>query len=137
MSGVDFEMEVYMDGQKTNYTGSPLQVHIDKEITLTVKKPGYLPFIKKVTLTKDENSTVINVPDLERSRIGLLTTSMNYTAGSKLVYEYAGEKIERDLPFKDLQFPEGVYQAKIINPILGTEKNVEFQIEENKKHFLE
>jgi serine/threonine protein kinase len=137
LSGVDFEMEVYMDGQKMNYTGSPLQVHIDKEVTLTVKKSGYLPFIKKVTLTKDDSSTVINVPELERSRIGLLTTSMNYTAGSKLVYEYGGEKIERDLPFKDMQFPEGVYQAKIINPILGTEKNVEFQIEENKKHFLE
>ena len=137
LSGVDFEMEVYMDGQKMNYTGSPLQVHIDKEITLTVKKSGYLPFIKKVTLTKDDSSTVINVPELERSRIGLLTTSMNYTAGSKLVYEYGGEKIERDLPFKDVQFPEGTYQAKIINPILGTEKNVEFQIEENKKHFLE
>jgi serine/threonine protein kinase len=137
LSGVDFEMEVYMDGQKMNYTGSPLQVHIDKEITLTVKKSGYLPFIKKVTLTKDDSSTVINVPELERSRIGLLTTSMNYTAGSKLVYEYGGEKIERDLPFKDVQFPEGAYQAKIINPILGTEKNVEFQIEENKKHFLE
>jgi serine/threonine-protein kinase len=137
LRGVDFEMEVYMDGQKTNYTGSPLQVHINKEITLTVKKTGYLPFVKKVTLTKEDSSAVINVPELERSRIGLLTTSMNYTAGSKLVYEYGGEKIQHDLPFKDMQFPEGVYQAKIINPILGTEKNVEFQIEENKKHFLE
>jgi hypothetical protein len=77
------------------------------------------------------------VPELERARTGLLTTSLNYTAGSKLVYEESGELIERDLPFKDLQVPEGSYQAKIVNPILGTEKKVEFQIEENKKHFLE
>ncbi len=62
---------------------------------------------------------------------------MNYTAGSKLIYEESGETIERDLPFKDMQIPEGSYQAKIVNPILGTERKVDFQIEENKKHFLE
>jgi hypothetical protein len=48
-----------------------------------------------------------------------------------------GTTIERELPFKDLQVPEGTYQAKVVNPILGTEKKVEFSIEENKKHFLE
>jgi hypothetical protein len=59
------------------------------------------------------------------------------TAGSKLIYEEAGQVIEKDLPFRDLQFPEGSYQAKIVNQLLGTEKKVEFNIEENKKHFLE
>lgn len=137
LKGVDVSMEVFVDGVKANYVGSPLKVALDKEVTVTVKKAGYLPFTNTMTLTKDHNSSVIEVPDMQRARIGLLTTSLNYTAGSKLIYQESGEEITRDLPFKDMQIPEGSYQARIVNPILGTEKHVEFSIEENKKHFLE
>ncbi len=137
MGGVDISMEVYVNGTKTEYMGRPIQVELDKEITVAVKKSGYIPYVTRLTLSKDKNSSVVNVPELERAKMGLLTTSLNYTAGSKLVYEEAGEKVERDLPFRDIQIPEGTYQAKVINPILGTEKRVEFSIEENKKHFLE
>ena len=137
LKGVDVSMEVLVNGVKANYVGSPLKVPLDQEVVVTVKKAGFLPFTNKMTLTKETNSSVIEVPDLERARTGLLTTSLNYTAGSKLIYEESGETIERDLPFKDMQIPEGSYSARIVNPILGTEKRVEFQIEENKKHFLE
>ncbi len=137
LGGVDISMEVYINGAKSEYMGRPVRVELDQEITVAVKKQGYVPYVTKVTLTKDNNSTVVTVPELEKARIGLLTTSQNYTAGSKLVYEEAGEMIERTLPFKDIEFPEGTYQAKVVNPILGTEKKVEFSIEENKKHFLE
>lgn len=137
LGGVDISMEVYLNGKKTEYIGRPLKVDLNKQITVTVKKPGYVPFVSKVRLSKDDNSTVINVPELERARMGLLTTSQNYTAGSKLVYEESGEMVERSLPFREVQIPEGTYQAKVINPILGTEKRVEFTIEENRKHFLE
>ena len=137
LGGVDISMEVHVNGAKADYMGRPLKVDLNQEVTVAVKKPGYVPYVTKVTLTKDQNSTVVNVPKLERARMGLLTTSQNYTAGSKLVYEEAGEMVQRDLPFKDMQIPEGTYQAKVINPILGTEKRVEFNIEENKKHFLE
>ena len=137
LGGVDISMEVYVNGSKREYVGKPIKIDLDQEVTISIKKPGYIPFVSKVTLSKDKNSTVVNVPELERARLGLLTTSQNYTAGSKLVYEEAGELIERQLPFKDVEIPEGVYQAKVVNPILGTEKNVEFSIEENKKHFLE
>ncbi len=137
LGGVDISMEVYINGVKSEYMGRPVRVELDQEVTVAVKKQGYVPYVTKVTLSKDNNSTVITVPELEKARIGLLTTSQNYTAGSKLVYEEAGEMIERTLPFKDIAFPEGTYQAKVVNPILGTEKKVEFSIEENKKHFLE
>lgn len=137
MGGVDISMEVYVNGKKTEYMGRPIQVELDKEITVSVKKPGYITYVTRLTLSKEKNSSVVNVPELERAKMGLLTTSLNYTAGSKLVYEEAGERVERDLPFRDVQIPEGTYQAKVINPILGTEKRVEFSIEENKKHFLE
>lgn len=137
LGGVNVSMEVFMDGQKMNYMGRPLKVELDQEVTVMIKKSGFLPYVKKVTLTKDNNSTVINVPELERARMGLLTTSQNYTAGSKLVYEEGGEIVQRDMPFKDIAIPEGVYQAKVVNPILGTEKKVEFTIEENRKQYLE
>ncbi len=137
MGGVDISMEVYVNGVKTEYMGRPIKADLGQETVVVVKKQGYVPYVSKVTLSKDKNSTVINVPELERARMGLLTTSQNYTAGSKLIYEEAGERIERDLPFKNLEIPEGTYQARVVNPILGTEKRVEFVIEENKKHFLE
>jgi serine/threonine protein kinase len=137
LGGVDISMEVYINGVKSEYMGRPVRVELDQEVTVAVKKQGFVPYVTKVTLTKDNNSTVVTVPDLEKAKIGLLTTSQNYTAGSKLVYEEAGEMIERILPFKDIEFPEGTYQAKVVNPILGTEKKVEFSIQENKKHFLE
>ena len=137
LGGLDMSMEVYIDGEKREYTGLPIKVSLDRDVQILIKKSGYLPYSKKISLTKDAYSTVINVPQLQRARLGLLTTSQNYTAGSKLVYEYGGETFQRDLPIKDLAIPQGTYEAKVINPILGTEKKVEFTIEENKKHFLE
>jgi serine/threonine-protein kinase len=137
LGGVDITMEVYIDGKKYEYMGTPIQAVVDKTLTVTVKKSGYLPFSKQVTLSKENNSAVVNVPELQRSRLGLLTTSQNYPPGSKLVYEEGGEMIERELPFQDIEIPEGSYQARVVNPVLGTEKKVEFSILENKKHFLE
>lgn len=137
ISGIDMSMELFVDGAKTEFSGKPLKVPLNREITVSVKKNGYSPFISTFTLTAEQNSFVIDIPQLERLRMGLLSTSQNYTAGSKLVYEEGGELVERELPFSDVRIPEGTYQAKVINPILGTEKRVEFSIEENKKHFLE
>ena len=137
LGGVDASMEVYIDNVKTDFVGRPIMAPMDQEVTVVVKQAGYLPFTTKVTLTKEEKSARIMIPQLEKARVGLLTTSLNYTAGSVLIYEEAGTEIKRTLPFKDLAIPEGTYQAKVVNPILGTEKKVEFSIEENKKHFLE
>lgn len=136
-SGVDMAMEIFVNNVRTEYVGVPVKVDLNEDITILVKKQGYQSFTTSVFLDGKKNSTVVSVPALKKSRMGLLTTSMNYTAGSQLVYEDDGEKITRDLPFKDVEFPEGSYQAKIVNPILGTEKRVEFTIEESKKHFLE
>lgn len=137
LGGVDISMDVLVNGQKVEYIGTPLTVQLDQEISVVVRKRGYTPFTTKVTLTKEDNSTIINVPALSRARMGRLTTSQNYTAGSKLVYVESGEQVERELPFSEVEIPEGVYSAKVVNPILGTEKKVEFVIEENRKQFLE
>jgi hypothetical protein len=130
-------MEVLVNGRKIDYLGTPIEIPLDELTTIAIRKPGFTSFVTRMTLTKEMDSRVINVPDLEPSRMGLLTTSQNYAAGSKLVYEEGGEMVERVLPFKDVEVPEGSYQAKVVNPILGTEKRVQFSIEEHKKHFLE
>lgn len=137
LGGIDISMSVFVNGEKQEYLGQPLKVELDRELSVVIRKPGHVAFVTKVTLSKDNTTAIINVPELEKARSGLLTTSQNYTAGSKLIYEEAGETVERDLPFKEVVILEGVYQGKVINPILGTEKRVEFVIEENKKHFLE
>lgn len=137
LSGVDMTMKVLINGQEKEYYGSAIEIPMNREMTVMVKKPGYTTFIKRVMATQEQSSVVVEVPSLERSRIGLLTTSMNYSAGSKLVFEVDGETVEKQMPFSDYQIPEGAYSAKVINPILGTEKKVEFRIEENKKQFLE
>lgn len=135
--GLDIHMELYVDGIKRPYIGKPIKMEVGKDITVTVKKSGYVPYVTTIRFDKGGESKVLTVPQLERSRIGLLTSSQNYTAGSKLVYEANGELVEKSLPLREIPIPEGTYQAKIVNPILGTEKRVEFTIEENKKHFLE
>jgi hypothetical protein len=137
VGGFDLAMELFIDGKKQDFIGKPLTVALNKEVTFTVKKPGYASYVTQINLNKEKNSIVLTIPELKKAGVGLLTTSQNYTAGSKLVYEEDGVMIEADLPFTDKRIPQGTYQAKVINPILGTEKKVEFKIEENKKHFLE
>jgi eukaryotic-like serine/threonine-protein kinase len=137
LGGLDVSMELFVNGTRTQYMGRPIKLPLNEDVFILVKKSGYMPYSTTVRLSPKKNSMVINIPPLQRARIGLLTTSQNYTAGSKLVFEVAGELVEREMPFKDVEIPQGVYQAKVVNPILGTEKRVEFSIEESKKHFLE
>lgn len=136
LSGLNINMQIFIDGERQEF-GRPIIVPLNKEITVVVKSQGYKSYVEKVRLTSDQNSKVISVPQLEKSKRGVLSTSANYTPGSKLVYEESGELVERQLPFTDVNIEEGTYQARIVNPILGTEKRVLFKIEESKKHFLE
>ena len=136
LGGVDISMEIFVDGNRTDYTGA-LKIPLDREISLVIRKSGYLPFSTKVSLSKDKNSIVVSVPEMEKSRYGLLTTSENYPAGSLLVYEEGGIEIKRELPLKDAQIPQGDYRAKIVNPLINTSKEIEFTIDQDKKHFLE
>jgi serine/threonine protein kinase len=137
LGGIDIEMVITINGERVEYYGRPLSLHLNKENNITIKKNGYLPYTTNVTLTNEKNSQVVMIPQLEKARKGFLTTSQSYTAGSKLIYIEAGEEVERELPFKDIEVTVGIYQAKVINPIIGTEKKVEFIIDENKKHILE
>ena len=41
------------------------------------------------------------------------------------------------MPFTELVIPAGTYEATVRNTVLGTEKQVNFTIEENKIQLLE
>lgn len=137
LHNVDPYMEVSINGRKVTYnSGSELNVPVNQKNVIKVSKKGYLPFVKSFTLSKSNPRAQFSVPRLEIARIGLFSTSLNYN-GSTMYLNVNGEDEEISLPTNNRRLPAGNYEAKIINDLLGTEKKVQFTIEENKKFFLE
>lgn len=134
--GYDSSMDVYLNGKKMEMSGIDLDVPLNKETKIEIRKSGYKPFVKLVTLTKDKSVMNVSIPELDRVQIGLLSTSNNYTSGSKIRFQINGSVFEKELPLKNERVPAGAYEGTIVNPLLGTEKKVNFTIEENKKTFL-
>lgn len=136
--GVSLDMEIWINGKQQAYgLGEPLQVSLGRPLQISVRKAGHKTFTKTITLSEDRASVFVEVPTLEPLRSGLLSSSMNYPAGSVLEYMVDGETLQRKMPFKDVTIPRGEYQATVVNPNLGTAKPVKFTIEENKVHLLE
>jgi hypothetical protein len=137
-SNYDFDMEVYVNGVKRELDGIAMKVPFNKNLKVSIKKSGYKKYEHEVIrLSKSDQQANINIPTLERERIGLLSTSRNFTSGSKIIFYIDGDKIERNLPIDNYRVPAGAYKGVIANPLLGTERSVKFVIEENKKLFLE
>lgn len=138
LAGTDFESEVFINGVKQSYvSGTALKVPLNEPITVTVKKPGYKTFIKTLTMTDQESTRILQLPEAVRARTGVLSSSLNYGSGSVLVFSVDGEKVEKPMPFTELVIPAGTYEATVRNTVLGTEKQVNFTIEENKIQLLE
>ena len=134
----DYEMNVYIDGKKANLSGIELTVDFYKKLKIEVRKPGFKKYVNSsLRLTPDNPYAQIIIPELEEESIGLLSTSRNFTSGSKIIFVVDGEKVERDLPLNNYRVPAGAYEGVIANPLLGTERKVKFIIQENKKLFLE
>lgn len=136
---LDTNMRVFVNGRQVDTTGIKAKVPLNKALTITIRKNGYkkFEFAPPVYLTEQENSKDISIPELERETVGLLSTSQNFTSGSKLIINVDGERLERDLPFNNMRVPAGQYEGVIANPLLGTERKVIFEIKENKRLFLE
>ena len=117
--------------------GIDLNVPVGQEVKIEIRKPGYQAYIKRLTISPDEVVVNVRVPELKRVTVGLLSTSSNYTSGSKIIFNIGEFKFEKNLPLKNERVPAGNYEATIVNPLLGTEKKINFNVEENKKTFLE
>lgn len=138
-SNLDSGMRIYINNQLVQTQGIKAQVPLNKRFNVAVRKKGYkkFQFDKQFSLTAEQPSLNLVIPDLEKENVGLLSTSQNFTSGSKLILEVDGERIERDLPFNNMRIPAGEYEGTIANPLLGTERKILFEIKENKRLFLE
>ena len=136
---LDSSMRVYVNGELVPVKGIKAEVALNKKLSVTVRKLGHKKFDydEKITLTEDNNIADISIPELDKESVGILSTSQNFTSGSKLVIEVDGEKLEKDLPFANMRIPAGQYEGVIANPLLGTERKILFEIKENKRLFLE
>lgn len=136
--GYDSSMIVQVNNKQIAVRGINIEVPLNQNLEIVVSKSGHKSFIQsQVRLNKDNNRKNIIVPVLERERIGYLSTTLNFPSGSQLVFKIDGREIRKDLPFKNERIPAGEYEGTIVNNLLGTEKSVQFEIEENKKQFLD
>jgi hypothetical protein len=131
-------MEVFVNGEKKELSGITVEVPMDSEQQIAVRKKGYFSFITSVTLSSQKNSALIEVPELEKAKIGLLKTSQNFRPGSILTFDVKGEKVSYEIPLSnEILVPVGDYEGTVHNSLLGTEQKIRFKIEENKNTFLE
>jgi serine/threonine protein kinase len=137
LSGLDPYMEVYIDDQKVSYSGLGLKQPFNKELTLRIEKEHHHGFTTKFKVTKDNPTVSIAIPELEKARYGLLSSSNNYTEGSILKITVNGEPVEKVLPLDNYRIPAGTYEGVVKDPLLGTEKSVSFTIEDSMKATLE
>ncbi|MFZ4712318.1 MAG: serine/threonine protein kinase [Bacteriovoracaceae bacterium] len=137
LSGLDPYMEVYINDEKVSYSGVGIKQPFNKEILLRVEKEHHASFNTKFTLTKESPNTSIVIPELEKVRYGLLSSSNNYTEGSVLKITVNGQEMEKTLPLDNYRIPAGTYEGIVKDPLLGTEKNVTFTVEDSMKATLE
>lgn len=134
----DSSMVVKINGSIAQINGIVVKVPLDKELKLSIFKNGTEQFsTDEFSLSSDDNYKRVVIPDLQDTKIGILSTSMNFTTGSKLIISNDDRTIEKDLPFENFRLPAGRYNATISNPLLGTEREVVFEVVENRKVFLE
>lgn len=136
--GYDSTMQVQINGKAAQVKGIYVNVPLDQNVDILVTKSGYASYEKTgIKLSANNRSENVVIPKLEKQRIGFLSTTLNFPSGSQLFFEVEGVKIKKDLPFQNERIPAGTYDGVIVNPLLGTQKKVRFDIQENKKHFLE
>lgn len=133
------KMKVFINGRRVDVMGIKAKVPLDQNLKVSVVRSGFKKhtFPEIYRLSADGPNLDLSIPKLEKETVGILSTSQNFTSGSKLILEVNGEKVERDLPFNNMRVPAGQYEAVISNPLLGTERKVIFEIKENKRLFLE
>ncbi len=135
----DPTMKIKINGEEVSVSGISASIKLNKELSIAVYKPGYKKWVKPetVTATTDKSVISITIPDLKKDSIGFLTTSQNFSPGSKIQFELDGDKVEKDLPLKNERLPAGEYEAVIVNPLLNTKRKIKFSVQENKRNFLE
>lgn len=135
--GLDNDMNIFVNGNRVSLSGVSIIVDLNKVVNVAVNKKGFKKHLfRNIRLTPNDETVTLQIPNLEKESIGVMSTSKNFTSGSKLVLDIAGEEVTKDLPFENFRLPAGVYNAKVVNPLLGTQQSVQFEITENKRFYL-
>lgn len=138
INNLEPSMKVLVNGKVLEFSGISAKVPFNEKLNFSVTKSGYKKWeMKKAVILSDSRPFVsFTIPELEKLKVGYLTTSLNYSPGSKIKFEVDGKFVEKNLPLKNERIPAGQYSGTIHNPVLGTERRVKFTVEENKRNFL-
>lgn len=132
-----------LDGRKYPINGIAMkQIPLDRKYSsLTIRKKGHSSVtIRDIGISAKNQSISIKVPTLVELREGTITTSKNITAGSVLIVDIDGEKIEIDLPISKTnprRLPAGRHPATITNRLLKIERKLLIEVIENKNNKIE
>ena len=131
-------MNVYVNGKKTPMETYDLSLPLGKEHEIAISKPGYQKWVhpQKIMLTKENKYQKIDIPELKKDKIGFISTSQNFSPGSRIIFKVGDDTIEKPLPLKNERVPAGTYNATIKNSLLGTERKIQFKVKENRRNFI-
>lgn len=113
-------------------------VALDAPLELAVDRPGYKSFRKEFQMSSRDYGALREAQlteTLEPLEYGKLTLSSQPTADQVFFTSAAGGgctwRSPRGLPFQDEHFPPGDYKIRLVNTVLGAEKEIFLRIEKN------
>jgi serine/threonine-protein kinase len=138
ITNLETDMKVMLNGKPADFSGISTKINLDESYSLTVSKTGFKKWTydEDISLSAGNSFISIKVPELDKDSVGFLTSSQNFSPGSKIKFSIDGEEITKDLPLTNERVPSGTYDGIITNAVLGTERNIRFTVEENKRNFL-
>src|SRR5690606_35556888 len=99
MVGFESDMVVQVNGKPMAVNGIYVSVPLNQKLDIVILKSGYKPFEKKgLRLSSSNRSENLVIPELEKQRVGFLSTTLNFPSGSQLVFTVNGIKLTKDLP---------------------------------------
>lgn len=138
LDDLSMDMKVFLNGREVDITGLGIKINLNTDYELVIKQQAHKSWTypENIRLTEEKSALKISIPRLERLTTGLLSSSDNFTPGSKIIFEIDGEKVEKPLPLRNERVPAGTYDGVIKNVVLGTERSIRFTVEENKKNMI-
>lgn len=133
----ELSMEIIVNDKEAIYSPLGVKVPINQELKVVVRRATGDFFERRLTLTKDDYSRTIKIPELSNSSDGTLSINKKYKPGSTFVYTINGRKVEEQLPIRNYRIPAGTHRAMIIGPDKKIIDRYKLQIRENQNHILD
>jgi eukaryotic-like serine/threonine-protein kinase len=116
-------VSVSMNGQAVN-PAAPIQVPVGLALTVVIQKEGFKPLTKQVTISNEGDFQIDAT--LEPQQFGFL--SLRSTPSAKVQMKMNDLSWTAETPLKEVKFPPGIYQIRLVNDLLGMEKTLSITI---------